>query len=91
MPFIDIEDMGEEVTLEETELSSSQLDIQVWSSELETTHRMVEAMSCWEIVLAPEKGQEHNSDEHWNLRDYVTQHLFQSPFSAPSCAIKLES
>ena len=45
-PFIDIEDMGEEVTLEETELSSSQLDIQVWSSELETTHRMVEAMSC---------------------------------------------
>lgn len=31
MPFVDIEDIGEDVTSEEAELSSSQLDIPVWS------------------------------------------------------------
>lgn len=46
MPFIDIEDTGEDGTSEGVELSSCQLDIQVWSLGLETPHVVVEAMSC---------------------------------------------
>lgn len=81
------------LALEEAELSSSQLDIQIWNSGLEITQVVVEAVSWREIVLAPGKKRAKNTilQNTQILRDYVSQRLFQFPFSVPSRTAELES